>query len=96
MSGADPARAPHTIIELSDYCMSVVRDILAGRGYPLDGGGDGHAVEALLALVCALENGRIAEPAGWPELRQRIIGLYDRMRRGEPDLAGEPDRSLVA
>jgi len=83
------ANAPHTIIELADYCTSITRDILKGREHPLAGGPDTDAVEAMLAIVCAIDNGRVPVPTGWAELRERILAMYARLMEGERDIGAD-------
>lgn len=84
----DRTTPPHSLIELADYCMSVTRDILRGRDVPLQGGPNTDAVEAMLAIVAAIDNGWIAEPTGWAELRGQVLAMYGRLLKGERDLGG--------
>ncbi|WP_119680029.1 hypothetical protein [Indioceanicola profundi] len=81
--------APHSLIELADYCMSVTRDIMRGRDAPLKGDGNTDAVEAMLAITAAIDNGRIPEPTGWQELRGRINAMYARLLEGRTDIGAE-------
>jgi len=82
----DRANAPHTIIELADYCMSVTRDIMKGRDHPLTGGPDLDAAEAVLAIVTAVQCGRIPEPEGWTDLRARILEMYGNLTAGRQEI----------
>ncbi|MFM2044090.1 MAG: hypothetical protein RLY86_2666 [Pseudomonadota bacterium] len=82
----DRVTVPHSLIELADYCMSVTRDILRGRDAPLAGGPNTDAVEALLAITAAIDNDRIPEPTGWPELRSRILDMYANLQQGHRDI----------
>lgn len=82
----DRATAPHSLIELADYCMSVTRDIMRGRDVPLRGDGNTDAVEAMLAITAAIDNGRIPEPTGWADLRGQIMEMYARLLKGERDI----------
>ena len=77
---------PHSLIELADYCMSVTRDIMRGREAPLKAGANAESVEALLAIVAAIDNGRIPEPTGWAGLRDQVLAMYERLLKGERDL----------
>lgn len=79
-------QAPHAILELADHCMSVTRDIMRGREVPLADGPDTAAVEAMLAIVAAIDNGRIARPTGWDELRDRVLAMYARLQTGARDI----------